>query len=138
MNKKQPDFVELLRFWCSVEPALRGARAGFANRAGVSAKPLHFRRRRTAENARVQSRPKIEELAGLFSVTAHAVCAEFYCWNCFAEGAGDFSGIESENLLGLASCFYLGTHFDFYALSAFSAASNRRKCAILRNSFLAS
>ena len=73
MNKKQPDFVELLRFWCSVEPALRGARAGFANRAGVSAKPLHFRRRRTAENARVQSRPKIEELAGLFSVTAPAL-----------------------------------------------------------------
>ena len=73
-----------------------GIPAGIANRVGVSAKPWHFRRRRAAENARVQSRPKIEELAGVFCVTAHAVCAEFYCWNCFAEGAGDFSGIEPE------------------------------------------
>ena len=61
-----------------------------------------------------------------------------FCKTSFSKNAGKFSDIESENLLGLASCFYLGTHFDFYALSAFSAASNRRKCAILRNSFLAS
>ncbi|MGN0641280.1 MAG: hypothetical protein ACI4JT_10070, partial [Oscillospiraceae bacterium] len=33
------------------------------------------------------------------------------------KNAGKFSDIESENLLGLASCFFLGTHFDIYALS---------------------
>ena len=71
-------------------------RRAYARGTWVSAKPWHFRRHRTAENARVKPRPKVEELAGVFCVTAHAVCAEFYCWNCFAEGAGDFSGIEPE------------------------------------------
>ena len=37
------------------------------------------------------------------------------------KNAGKFPDIESENLLRLASCFYLCTRFDIYALSGIFA-----------------
>ena len=75
-------------------------RRAYARGAWVSAKPWHFRRHRTAENARVKPRTKVDKIDRLISVASPAPEPTFTVWTNLVEGAGDFSGIEPEKSRG--------------------------------------
>ena len=79
-------------------------RRAYARGAWVSAKPWHFRRCRTAENARVKPRPKVEELAGVFCVASPAFELSFTIGSALRKARAIFRASNPKNRAFLKNC----------------------------------
>ncbi len=122
--------------------ALRKPRLYFANRRGASAKPGHFRRHRTGENARAKPRSELDIITGLgawlrplVKISLREVRAIFRASNP-KNRAGEATPVVSENYRlesvaspALGQSCTAGIGLRYACSQAFSAASNRRKCA---------
>ena len=79
-------------------------RRAYARGAWVSAKPWHFRRHRTAENARVKPRPKVAEFPSLNSVASPAFEPSFTIGNALRKAPAIFRASNPKNRAFLKNC----------------------------------
>ena len=79
-------------------------RRAYARGAWVSAKPWHFRRCRTAENARVKPRPKVAEFPSLNSVASPAFEPSFTIGNALRKAPAIFRASNPKNRAFLKNC----------------------------------